>query len=282
MRRLNFYSHEKISDRIVVVTEGYSMVHRFTIGVVIGDKQVLVIDSGLGMTGDLRPYIESIVGRKKPLLCVCTHGNIDHIGAACTFDEAYLNHGDWDDVARALDRERRMRDLNSFSLFNKEVVEYGRVHMVDNSKTEFKDVVEGQNFDLGGVVVEPIDLYGHTWGHYGFYIRQENIAFGGDGINVDTHLKRLDRAGLFKYRDTLRRFLSITGDDVKIYAGHLNRPHKSNVAKNVALACEEVANGQTQGDPPAETIFLEKTGNPAMRMHYHGNSCIIYDASRLK
>ena len=283
MRHLNFHSHEKVSERVYVVTEGYSRVHRFTIGVVIGDEKVLVIDSGLGMTGDLRTYIEGFAGTEKPMICACTHGNIDHVGAACLFDEAYLNHGDHVDVLRAFDNERRLRDLSAFSLFNDEVIAYGREHMIeDNSKVVFKDIDEGQVFDLGGISVEPIRTLGHTEGHLAYYIRQENIAFGGDAINVSTGLKRLDREGLLAYRDMLYRFLSITGDDVAIYAGHLNRPHKSNVPRNLALACEEVANGETRGDPPAESIFPEKAGNPALRMHYHGNSCIIYNSSHLK
>lgn len=276
---LNFYSHERVSERVVVVTEGYSMVHRFTIGVVVGNEKVLVIDSGLGMDADLRSYIEKIVGREKPMLCSCTHGAIDHAGAACLFDEAYLNERDYPMLPSAFDRARRLRDLGAFSLFNNEVVEYGRAHMLDNSQSVFKPVDEGDVFDLGGISVEPIRTPGHSKGHLAYFIRQEKIAFGGDGINVDTHIKKLDRQGLLDYRDMLYRFLSITGEDIRIYAGHLNRPHRANVPRNLALACEEVASGQTAGDPPGETIFLEKAGNPAMRMHYHGNSCIIYDSS---
>ena len=278
-KHLNFYSHEKINDKVHIVTEGYSMVHRFTIGVVVGDKKVLVIDSGLGMDADLRKYIESFIGKTKPMICACTHGAIDHVGAACLFDEAFVNSKDHDMLLRAFDQDRRIRDLGAFSLFNNEVVEYGRVHMIDNTKTIFSDIDEGFIFDLGNVIVEAIALPGHSKGHLAYYIRSENIAFGGDGINIDTHLKRLNKEGLLEYRETLHRFLSITGDNVIIYAGHLNRPQRSNVPKNLALACEEVAAGHTENDPPGETIFLEKAGNHSIRMHYHGNSCIIYDSS---
>ncbi len=279
---LNFYSHEKVGERVYVVTEGYSMVHKFTIGVIIGDEKILVVDSGLGMAGDLRTYIEGFAGTDKPMICVCTHGSIDHAGAACLFDEAYVSSRDTHMLASAFDRERRLRDLNAFSLFNEEVVEYGRTHMIDNTKSVFKDVDEGDVFDLGGITVQPIRAPGHSKGHMAYYIPQEKILFGGDGINVDTHIKNLDRQGLLDYSKMLRRVLSITGEDIRIFAGHLNRPHKANVPRNLAAACEEVANGQTAGDPPGETIFLEKAGNPAVRMHYHGNSCIIYNSDLMK
>ncbi len=35
------------------------MVHRFTIGVIEGDRKVLVIDAGMGMAPGLREYILS-------------------------------------------------------------------------------------------------------------------------------------------------------------------------------------------------------------------------------
>jgi len=279
--RLCFYSHERISERVYVVTEGYSMVHRFTIGVVIGDERVLVIDSGLGMDGDLRTYIERFTGTDKPIVCACTHGAIDHAGAACLFDEAYLNNRDFHMLPSAFDRDRRLRDLGAFSLFNNEVVEYGRTHMVDNSKSVFINIDEGDTFDLGGIQVKPIRTSGHSRGHLAYYIPEERIVFCGDGINMDTHIKKLDRTGLFAYRDMLERLLSITGDGAIFYAGHLNRPQRAQVVRNLMVACQEVADGQIENDPPAETIFLEKTGNRAIRMHYHGNCGIVYDSSLL-
>jgi glyoxylase-like metal-dependent hydrolase (beta-lactamase superfamily II) len=279
---LNFYSYEQISDRVYVVTENYSMVHRFTIGVVVGDEKILVVDSGLGMDSDLRTYIEGIVGKEKPMICVCSHGAIDHAGAACLFDEAFLNDRDREMLPSAFDPARRMRDLGAFSLFNDEVVAYGRTHMVDNRNSQFTPVDEGDVFDLGGIEVRPIRTPGHSKGHLAYWIPSEKIAFVGDGINADTHLKKLDRQGLLDYSAMLQRFLSIVGEDITMYAGHLNRAHKANVARNLAAACEEVANGQTAGDPPGETIFLEKAGNLAMRMHYHGNDCIIYNSDLLK
>ena len=43
METLKFWSHRRVNRRLCIVTEGYSMVHRFTIGVIEGDRKVLVI-----------------------------------------------------------------------------------------------------------------------------------------------------------------------------------------------------------------------------------------------
>ena len=283
MNKINFYSHEKVSDHIYVVTENYSMVHRFTIGVIVGEDAVAVIDSGLGMTGDLRTFIESVAGTKTPMICLCTHGAIDHIGASKLFDKAYLNPLDLEMIPRAVLTERRLSDLNAFCLNNKEVMEYCREHMLINEDSRFQDVKEGDAFDLGGgIVVEPIATPGHSKGHLAYLCRRDGIAFVGDAINADVHIKQLDRQGLYGYAGMLRRFLSIAGEDIVMYAGHLNRAHRADVARNLAAACEEAADGKTWGDPPGETIFTEKSGNPDIRMHYHGNCCIIYNRSLLK
>ena len=282
MEYLNFYSHERISEHIHIFNEGYSMVHRFTIGVITGNKKVLVIDSGLGMDSGLRNYIEGVVGRERPIICACTHGNIDHVGGAYLFDERYLNSRDYTELSRAFDRERRISDLEAFALHNPEVADYCRQHMTDNEGTVFEDIDEGDVLDLGGVLVEPVRTPGHTPGHLAYLCRQEKVVFTGDAINIDTHLKRLDRKGLFEYRDMLYRFISLAGEEVALYAGHINRPHTIQVARNLARACEEVAMGKTYGDPPGESIFRGKTGNPSVRMHYAGNTCVVYNSDNFK
>ena len=45
----------------------------------------------------------------------------------------------------------------------------------------------------------------------------------------------------------------------------------------MAAACEEVAEGRTQGDPPGETIFGRRAGDSRIRMHYVHNTCIVYN-----
>ncbi len=274
--QLQFHSHERVSEHVYIVTEGYSMVHRFTIGVVVGSNAVLVIDSGLGMDGNLRNYIEHMIGNNKPMYCVCSHGAIDHVGSACLFDKAYLNHRDYEMLASAYDPERRLRDLGAFSLFNNEVIAFGKAHMVDPTNTRFEDLDEQCVFDLGGVVVTPISTPGHSKGHHAFHVVQDDILFSGDGINKDTHLKKLDRQGFASYATMLERVLSLTGEHVSIYAGHLNRRQNAATVHALIEGCRQLSNLQLHADPHAETIFKEKTGNLDIRVHYHQNCGIVY------
>jgi hypothetical protein len=53
------------------------------------------------------------------------------------------------------------------------------------------------------------------------------------------------------------------------------------VAKDLAKACEDVAMGKTYGDPPGETIFTSRNNDPAMRMHFVGNTCVVYNRTQL-
>lgn len=273
----SFYSHEQVAERVYVVTENHSVVHRFTIGVVVGDNKILVIDSGMGMTGGLRKYIESFVGVERPMWCACTHGAIDHAGAACLFDRAFVSPLDTPMLQKAFNPEIRLGDLSAFSLYDERVMDYCRAHMIDNSRTAFEPLQEGDVFDLGGVTVRPIHTPGHAKGHMAFHLPAQQIVFTGDAVNIDTHIKALSRAHLRGYAQMLRRLVDIVGEGATMYASHTNRPHSMRVAHSLIAACEAVASGQTAGDPPGETIFRERSNNPHMRMHYHGNCCIVYN-----
>lgn len=282
---LNFFSHEKVSNRLYIFTEGYSSEFRFTIGVVVGDEKILVIDAGLGMAGDLRSYIEGVVGTYKPMICACTHGNVDHVGSAILFDEAYLNSRDYYMLPGfGLYAPTRFGDLTSFSCDSAEVLYYAVNHYVHNTETRFKDIDEGDILDLGGIKIEPIKVPAHSPGSLAYFCRQEKFCFVGDAISTSTSIKRLDNAALLEYRDVVNRFISIVGDDCVLYSGHVSLPMTIQVAKNIAAACEEVAMGKTYGDPPAEPIFKNQKnfGDRQHRYHFVGNACIIYNSTLIK
>lgn len=280
MQDIKIWSSRQISERLWIITEGYSVVHRFTIGVIVGDEKVLVIDAGLGMVKGMREYVETLAGKDKQIICACTHGHPDHVGSAGEFDEAYLNHMDYDRLTEfALDTDSRFRDLPAFALENEEMIEYCKANYLDNTNTVFRDFENGYIFELGGVEIEAYALPGHSKGHHMFMNRKDGYVFTGDGINADVALKKLDRNQLMDYSQAVRRFVRLADPDVRLYPAHLPAVFSLELAEALADACEEVAlaGEAIREDPPAETIFRYKAGNPDMRMHYVKNTCVIYD-----
>ena len=282
MNQLNLFSYEQISERLWVFTEGYSMLHRFTIGVIVGDEKILVIDSGLGATDNLRETIESVVGTSKLLVCACTHLHPDHAGSAKRFDEAYCSHLDWPSRADfALSTQQRWTDLKAFALDSPEVMEFCQTHIIENADTTFKDIKDGDIFDLGSVKIEAVAVPGHSAGSMAFFNRKEKYVFTGDAINTDVRLRKLGRVGFASYREMLKRFIARVGEDVTLYPAHLPLSMDISIAKNLIVICEDLLAGNTAGDPPGETIFAERNNDPDVRMHYYNNTCIVYSEKML-
>ncbi len=281
MCKINFFSHEKLSERLIVFNEGYSMVHRFTIGCIVGDEKIMIVDAGLGMTGDFRQYIEGVVGTAKPFVLTCTHLHPDHVGSAIQFEERYCSHldqGNPDMVAFSFNDEGRLADLEDFALESKVAIEYCKEHMLRNNKCEFKDIKDGDIFDLGGVRIEAIAVPGHTEGSMAFYNRDENYCFTGDAINTDVHLKKLDREGFRRYKKTMESFVSRVDEGVTLYPAHLPMPMTLDIAKSLILICEDLINSTNiKRDPMGETIFRGRQNNRSIRMHYVNNTCIVYN-----
>lgn len=278
MAYMSFLSHEQFSPRLFILTEGYSMVHRFTIGVIVGDEKILVIDSGLGMHGQLRRYIEKLVGTDKPILCACTHGHLDHVGSACLLDEAYCSLKDFAPGKNdPFDPIRRYSDVVDFSLESNLVSDYCKEHMIKDNRVTFRDIQDGDIFDLGGVRIEAIAVPGHSDGSMAFYNREENYCFTGDAINTDVHLKRLDAEGFRAYQRTLEGFISRVDEHVTLYPAHLPLPMTIDVAKNLVTICQELASGNIEQDPPAEGIFHSRKNDRSIRGHYVNNTCIVYN-----
>ena len=282
MRRyINFFCREQFSDRLFLLNEGYSMVHRFTIGLVIGDEKIMVIDAGLGMTNDLRSYIEQIVGTDRPIICVCTHGHRDNVGSACQFDEAYCSHKDLESGESPFDSIQRYCDLVDYSLESSIVMDYCRRHMIMNNRCEMKDLNDGDIFDLGGVKIEAIAVPGHSAGSFAFYNAEEKYCFTGDAVNTDVHLQNLDPEGFRTYRASMERLLTRISPETVIYPAHLPLPMTTDIIRSLIHITDDIIAQNVEKDPPAESIFHGKNNNRNIRGHYYNNTCIIYDRNKI-
>lgn len=283
MDRMKLFSHEQIIKNTYVVTESYSTDKRFTVGVIVGAERALVIDTGFGMAGDLRKYIESFVGTEMPMFCICTHGHSDVVGAAAQFDEAYLKKEDVGAFPEATDRQQRIQQLEMFTKGNKELIEYGKSVMLDNSNVEFKDLHDGDHFHLGGVHVGIVEIPGHTAGSVAVRVTREGVTtttFAGDAISSGmNHMLRTDRRGLIEYAERLDAFMDFLNPNEPIYCTHSQVPMTPAAGRAIAKACREVAHGLIAGDPAFSFgPFKEDAKGPDFRVHYADNYYIAYNA----
>jgi hypothetical protein len=161
------------------------------------------------------------------------------------------------------------------------MIEYCKEHFLDNTGTVFKDLADGDIFDLGGATIEVIELPGHSMGCMAFYNRAERYAFTGDAIDTEIHLENLDRQGFIAYQKSLLRFVERVGEDTVLYPAQHHIPLTAKIAHTLANICQEIASGEIDQDPPGEPIMKAIGNNPMNRAHFSGNVCVAYKKNRV-
>ena len=270
-----FYSHRQVSGHVYVLSENNARDSGLTLGLVVGDSGAMLIDTGMGMNGQLERYVRSITG-SLPLTVTSTHGNIDHIGGSIMFPSPLLNERDHSEVGRATGSERRFTDMDKFCMGNAEAQEYCRRHWVDNTASRFGNIDSGQRFDLGGVTVEVLYSAGHTPGHLSYFVPEEHVCFVGDSLSYGVLIRRLTRRELLLYAENMEKLYAHIGPDTLLYPGHSSLPHSPEIIHSIAAACREVAAGDTENDPPANILRPDKPGG-LRSAHFHGSCRIIYE-----
>ena len=146
-----------------------------SIFLLIGTEKAMVIDCGMGI-GDLRGAIEMITD--KPLICVISHGHIDHTANARQFGEIWLNPKD-QGIEIPMNYARRRYDTehiaqrqkgsigapyNMYRLYAYDIEVDLREPGPDEPMPVIHDLTDGMQFDLGGRTVTAYECPGHTAG----------------------------------------------------------------------------------------------------------------------
>lgn len=287
MRNFNMFSSQQVGNGMYLVTENYLPGHRCLIGVIEGLERILVIDAGLGLAGNLRKYIETIIGSEKPMICICTHGHTDCIGGVAPFDEVYLRRVDIEANPESFDKDFCLMQLGMWTNHCAGLEEYAKQHMTDNSKVDFRDLNDGDRFDLGGVQAEIICVPGHTPGCVAIRIQKDGekpVTFCGDAFSTElNHLHRLSGDAIREYAKSVRRLASCIGEDESVYSARSAVTISRQVGLDVAQACEEVIAGKIENDPPFDFGFKkpENGKGPDIRLHLVNNNLIVYNADLL-
>ena len=223
----------------------------------IGAERAMVIDCGMGI-GDLRGAIEQITD--KPLVCVISHGHVDHTGNARQFEEIWIHPKDADrpipqsiekrrfDIQRIAKRQKGSigAPFNMFNLYPFDLdTDLAGEDEGDMPRLRFLE--DGMQFDLGGGrIVTAYECPGHSKGEMIFLDEQTRTMFCGDALNFNLGVVAEPVERTLRY---LKRMQAMSDRYDDIYNGHhdfraLGRPLDDDCLPNVIALLEDAVNGR--------------------------------------
>ncbi len=227
-----------------------------SIFLLVGTEKAMVIDCGMGI-GDLRGAIEMITD--KPLICVITHGHVDHTGNARQFDEIWINPKDG---AAPIPQSLERRKYDTERIARRQKGSIGAPYTMFNlypfdinvdlrEPTEempiVHDLTEGMEFDLGGGrIVTAYDCPGHTAGQMMLLDHQTRTLFCGDALNFNLGVSAIPCETTLKY---LKRMQEMSSEYDGIYNGHhdfraLGMPLDDDCLPNAIAILEDAVAGR--------------------------------------
>lgn len=225
--------------------------------VIVGTKSALLLDTGVGI-GDLRWVVENRI-TDKPYTVVATHNHGDHIGGAGFFDEVWMH---------PQDLQNQDESTAPTLAFRKEYAELirrreGKYYAYDPEndirpwpKTPvWKELEDGQTFDLGGRTVTAWHCPGHTAGEMVFIDDQTHTLLCGDACNCNWLLNKdlapTLREGAQISLNALQRIWSMRDQYDAVYNFHhdfrgFGSPLAPDVLPNLIFCLEHLLEGTAE------------------------------------
>ncbi|MCL2277473.1 MAG: MBL fold metallo-hydrolase [Treponema sp.] len=211
-----------------------------------GSEKSLLIDSGFGLL-DLKAITSSITD--KEVICVCTHGHVDHALGACQYENAYLHSKDFDVYKRHTD-PRMITDMGMKGLLMKPPASMLRnssyVQLVeklaDTPHRQLKPLDDIKEFDLGDRIISWYPVPGHTQGSAAFIDEKNKTSFDADAAPVGAWLFLSESSPLPEYIESLENYYDfLFGKGITHhYLGHAGTPLKIKSIKNL-IRCSRLA-----------------------------------------
>lgn len=162
-----YYTQKRISPTMIRIDSQNESSY-----LVEGKEQAALIDSCAG-AGNLGDYVRSLTSL--PVSLILTHGHVDHIGGAMNFDRRYLSPEDF-----ALAGEHGTYEARRNYLLSRPEDGVEEEDIMRAQVEGFLPLVDGQEFDLGGVHLKAVALPGHTWGSMAVLHMEERKVILGD------------------------------------------------------------------------------------------------------
>ncbi len=209
--------------KLIPICEGVTLIDNAgesTCYLICGRERALLVDTANGRE-DLAAIVRSLTDL--PVTVVCTHGHPDHILGNKYFAEAYLPEADLELVKDFREPEDKSTRL---------------------------PLRAGEIFDLGGVILETVDMHGHTPGSLGLLDRTHRLLFSGDAVNPHLWMQLDHGLPISALRDmivALKR--DFGGDFDHILHGHATATMRVSWLDDLLRGCDELLSGKGENDP---------------------------------
>lgn len=211
-----------------------------------GNEKALLIDTGWG-AGNLRSYVEKLTD--KPILVANTHGHLDHSGG----------NGEWESVIMLPGAE-----IDLFTCYRLPF----DVSKLPYPNYEHKLVSDGDSIDLGGRVIEFLDISAHSNGSLAFLDRKNGYLFVGDELEstqvimndsepIPGHSFELEPR-LQAHRRNMLRLKGLQGAWHTIFPAHNGAPIAPSYLDDYIALVEHIYHGDAIIDPKLNHVHIER------------------------
>ena len=245
---------------------------------VVGTERACLLDTTNGL-GDIKAFAESITD--KPLFVILTHAHLDHMGGTGLFDEVWLNPADAPVYAFKSSLAHRLVDAKN------------RLHRDLTAETlppiytgTFRDLIDGQTFDLGGIHIQMISVPGHTPGMMCALLQEERTIIFGDACGVAVMLMDQFSSTVSEYRKSLLHLKEYEGCYDTIYRNHGTFESPKELLDNVLECCDLVLAHEDDHQPIqlyGHDLFLAKALKPGTTSRADGKEGnLLYLAEKVR
>lgn len=271
---MEFFQYEKILPNIIKITD----VFQVAAFLVEGKKEAALLDTCCGY-GEM----QSLVGKLTtlPVNVICTHGHVDHAGGSYGFEKVFLNENDYELVKEHTTvafRRSAIESVVSSDLIKDE-------SFVPQRNGSYKNLYDGQIFDLGGLTLEAIALPGHTQGMTCILFRELRSLLLGDGCNGFTFLFSPESSSVQAYKASLQNLLFKHGDrfDTVIFS-HGHNTGSKEILNDCIQLCDEIMNGKSDNIPfefMGQSALIAKAMNQDFSRIDGKTGNIVYNPNRV-
>ena len=272
---IQYYSAEKLNTHMTAIRSLTGEI----MYLIEGKEKAVLVDTCLGV-GHLRRFVETLT--EKPITVILTHGHVDHALGAPEFDEVYMNSAD-NAIYEAMSPLEERKGYIQANLGGK-LPDFAEDDYVQPAPADFRELKEGQVFDLGGIHAE-VYAPGHTRGTMVVLVPEEKILILGDACNNATFLFDENSLSVEEYRENLihvQQKLAGRFEETCL-CHHVIRASKDMI-NSVIEVCDEVMAGKADDvlfNFMGMEAFVAKIANERFERLDGGEGNIIYSKNKI-